>query len=97
MQKKQIQEMSAAVVKVVLLGVIFASISGCGLWNKSTQYQVPDYYETSHITTEPVVGKAYYVNDLRCKDTSSDGCNQQEEEVVQHPHRGYKKPYYLSK
>ena len=84
--------MNEITVKVMLIGVSLAGVSGCGLWNKGTQYQVPNYYETGLITQQPVAGKTYYVNDLRCNERSG-GCHQ--EEVVQH--RRYEKPYYLSK
>lgn len=94
---KRTRVMSVATFNAALLSAIFTTLSGCSLvMTKNTQYQLPDYYETRHITTEPVAGKAYYVNNLRCKDTPSIYCNQQEE-VVQHGHRDYKKPYYLSK
>ena len=84
--------MNTATVKLFLIGFVVASLSGCGLWNKGTQYQVPDYYETSLTTKQPIVGKAYYINDLRCSQQSG-GCHQ--EKMVQH--RRYEKPYYLSR
>jgi len=84
--------MNSTAVKLTLITIVLASISGCGLWNKGTQYQVPDYYETSLIVAKPVTGKTYYINDLRCSEQSG-GCHQ--EKVVQH--RRYEKPYYLSR
>ena len=84
--------MYTVVVKLVLVGVSLAMISGCGLWNKGSQYQVPNYYETGLVAKQPIAGKTYYVNDLRCSERSG-GCHQKQ--VVQH--RRYEKPYYLSK
>jgi|GEM_PF-3405794 len=84
--------MSTTTFKICLIGVVLVNISGCGLLSKGTQYQVPDYYEKGLIVKQPITGKPYYVNDLRCSERSG-GCHQ--EEVVQH--RRYEKPYYLSK
>lgn len=99
MHKINIKEMSSVVVTVTLLGIVFASISGCGLFSKSTEYQVPAYYETSQVTTQPVVGRAYYINNLRCgefEEPSPAGC-QQLEKKDRTSNRDYTKPYYLSK
>ena len=83
--------------KTFLLAALLATMSGCGLWStKGTQYQVPDYYETRVTSAKPVAGKTYYIDDLRCDNSFSGECRESKEEV-KHAHRGYKKPYYLSK
>lgn len=84
--------MKTVTLKALIIGVSLVTLSGCGLWNKGTQYQVPDYYETGLIVKQPIAGKSYYINDLRCSERSG-GCHQ--EELIQH--RRYEKPYYLSK
>ncbi|MBN2864631.1 MAG: hypothetical protein JXK16_01365 [Thiotrichales bacterium] len=84
--------MTTVTIKALLIGLSLMILSGCGVLNKGSQYQIPDYYEAGLIVKQPIVGKSYYINDLRCSERSG-GCHQ--EEVVQH--RRYEKPYYLSK
>jgi len=85
--------MRIKITQALLLAMALTSLSGCGFWNKGTEYHLPDYYKTGLVAQPMVAGKTYYVNDLRCTERS-DGCQPAFEPDT---HRKYEKPYYLSK
>jgi len=79
-------------IKLVMIGGVILTMSGCSFLDKGTEYQVPDYYKAGLVADEYVAGKTYYVKDLRCSERSG-GCHL--EKTI--THRNYEKPYYLSK